>query len=148
MNTLIRKADISDARSLLLLNEQFNGKQNITVEMIEESLESNNGEIVFVAIVDNIAIGFCCIRKYNSFCYDVDYAEITELYVNDAYQHQGIGSKLLSFAEDYLKSQNIENIQLFTEGQNRKAQAFYEKNGYSKSAEIMYRKRKGSYEQH
>ena len=83
MNTFIRKANSADANDLLILNEKFNGKQDISKEMIERSLESNTSEEVFVAVNNERVIGFCCIRIYSSFCYSVSYAEITEIYVDD-----------------------------------------------------------------
>jgi len=138
---IIRKADITDATDLLILNEKFNGKQDITVEMIEKSLKSNENEIVFVAVINEKAVGFCCVRIYKSFCYSVGYAEINEIYISEEFQHQGIGTELLTYAEEFLKEKSIVNIQLFTGEKNYSSQAFYEKNGYTKSAELMYRKR-------
>ena len=138
---IIRKADITDATDLLILNEKFNGTQDITVKMIEESLENNESEIIFVAVINEKAVGFCCVRIYKSFCYSVGYAEISEIYVSEKFQHQGIGTELLTYAEEFLKEKSIVNIQLFTGEKNYSSQAFYEKNGYTKSAEIMYRKR-------
>lgn len=138
---IIRKAEKTDAKDLLILNEKFNGEQNITVESIENSICYNKEETVFVAVVDEKVIGFCCARIYSSFCYSVRYAEINEIYVDDRFQHKGIGTALLTYAEEYLKDNNIVNIQLFTGGENFSAQTFYEKNGYEKTNEIMYRKK-------
>ena len=139
MNTFIRKANKSDANDLLILNEKFNGKQNISKEKIEQSLETNTSEEVFVAVINEKIVGFCCVRIYSSFCYSVSYAEITEIYVDDDFQHSGIGTKIITYVQNYLKDKNIVNIQLFTGGENYSAQAFYEKNGYKKTNEIMYR---------
>ena len=139
MNTFIRKANKSDANDLLILNEKFNGKQNISKEKIEQSLETNTSEEVFVAVINEKIVGFCCVRIYSSFCYSVSYAEITEIYVDDVFQHSGIGTKIITYVQNYLKDKNIVNIQLFTGGENYSAQAFYEKNGYKKTNEIMYR---------
>ena len=141
MNTFIRKANNADANDLLILNEKFNGKQDISKEMIERSLETNTSEEVFVAVNNERVIGFCCIRIYSSFCYSVSYAEITEIYVDDEFQHSGIGTKLIEYAQNYLRTKNVVNIQLFTGGENYSAQAFYEKHGYKKTNEIMYRKK-------
>ena len=141
MNTFIRKANKSDANDLLILNEKFNGKQNISKEKIEQSLETNTSEEVFVAVINEKIVGFCCVRIYISFCYSVSYAEITEIYVDDEFQHSGIGTKIITYVQNYLKDKNIVNIQLFTGGENYSAQAFYEKNGYKKTNEIMYRKK-------
>ena len=142
MSIVIRKAEPSDAPELFRLNENFNGKSVITVKQIELSLRENNQEQVFVADRDGALAGFCCVQIFKSFCYSVNYAEITELYVDKQYQHKGIGTMLIEFAERYFEEMNIKNFQLFTGSKNYSAQAFYEKNGYEKSTEIMYRKRR------
>ncbi|MNV96861.1 putative acetyltransferase [compost metagenome] len=67
--------------------------------------------------------------------------EITELFVEEKYRKQGVATALMGFAEDYFKDKNVKGYQLFTGKQNEIAQAFYEKNGYAKSEEQMYRKR-------
>lgn len=141
MSITIRKAVKSDAVSLRELNEKFNGKSSITAEQIGNSLENNDREEVFVAECDGVPVGFCCVQVFKSFCYEVDYAEVTEIYVADAYQRGGIGTKLLNHVEQYFGNLNINDFQLFTGGENRTARSFYEKNGYKKTSEIMYRKR-------
>jgi ribosomal protein S18 acetylase RimI-like enzyme len=75
-------------------------------------------------------------------CYSSNYAEITELFVDEAYRRIGIATALMQAAENYFKDDNIGGFQLFTGGDNYTAQTFYEKSGYVKTSEIMYRKRR------
>lgn len=142
MSTVIRKAIKSDAPGLLVLNEKFNGVSNISVAQIEDSLANNDREEVFVADQNGELVGFCCVQIFKSFCYDVNYAEITEIYVDDRCQHQGIGTLMLNYIEQYFEKVDIKGFQLFTGGENYSAQAFYEKIGYKKTSEIMYRKKR------
>lgn len=142
MSTIIRKAVKSDARSLLILNEKFNGVTDVTLGQIEHSLEFNDREEVFVAQSGDAITAFCCVQVFKSFCYGEDYAEITEIYVDDAYQHRGVGTKLLSYVERHFENVNIKGFQLFTGKRNYSARLFYKKLGYKKSDEIMYRKRR------
>lgn len=141
MEIKIRKANPSDATELQKLNEKFNGNYGVTAQMIEEFLATNDCEKVFVAIADGKVVAFCCAQIFQSFCYGENYAEITEIYVDDSYRHIGIGTKLITYVEDYLRSMNIRSLVLCTGQDNHTAQAFYEKNGWTKSAERMYRKR-------
>jgi len=46
------------------------------------------------------------------------------------YQHQGIGSKLISLYENHVKSHNVPGIHLDTSNKNFKAIPFYFKHGY------------------
>lgn len=142
MGIVIRRAIKSDGPELFGLNEKFNGTSNLSVNQIEFSLTTNDREEVFVAEQDGALIGFCCVQVLKSFCYNENYAEITELYVDEIKQHKGVGAMLLDHVEQYFEKMNIKGFQLFTGGENHSAQAFYEKAGYKKTSEIMYRKRR------
>lgn len=137
----IRLADIGDVDSLFELNELFNGVGCTTKELIADSILNNSQETVFVAVVDDRTVGFCCVQLFKSMCYSSYYAEITELFVKEEYRKQGIATALMAFAEEYFKTQNVVGYQLFTGKNNKTAQAFYEKIGYKRTDELMYRKR-------
>lgn len=141
MKVEIRKADPSDAKDLFKLNEDFNGKGITQLELLKNSIISNEQEIVFIATANNKAIGFCCVQIFKSMCYSRYYIEVTELYVNEKYRRSGIATKMFEYIEEYFKDKNIVGYQLFTGKNNTVAQLFYEKRGYVKSDEIMYRKR-------
>lgn len=141
MKVEIRKADPSDAKDLFKLNEDFNGKGITQLELLKNSIINNEQEIVFIATANNKAIGFCCVQIFKSMCYSRYYIEVTELYVNEKYRRSGIATKMFEYIEEYFKDKNIVGYQLFTGKNNTVAQLFYEKRGYVKSDEIMYRKR-------
>ncbi|MDE6149989.1 MAG: GNAT family N-acetyltransferase [Ruminococcus sp.] len=141
MKIEIRKALISDVDVLYKLNEDFNGKGTTQLELLKNSIINNEQEIVFIATADNKAVGFCCVQIFKSMCYSKYYLEITELYIDEKYRRLGIATKMFEYIEEYFKDKNIAGYQLFTGKTNYNAQAFYEKQGYIKSDEIMYRKR-------
>jgi ribosomal protein S18 acetylase RimI-like enzyme len=136
-----RLAIPSDAPELLNLNDLFNGEGCNSLAAIEVSLKNNTQEIVCVAADGETLIGFCCGRILKSICYSVNYGEITELFVMESHRRQGVASGLMGFIETEFKKQSINHFQLFTGGENQTAQAFYRKQGYSKTTEIMFRKR-------
>ncbi len=137
----IRVADVSDVDSLFELNKMFNGDEITTEKIIADSISNNKQETVFVAIVDNETVGFCCVQLFKSMCYDSNYVEITELFVEEECRNQGIATALMKYTEEYFLNRGIKGYQLFTGKYNEVAQAFYENIGYKKSNEIMYRKR-------
>lgn len=141
MEIVIRKAIISDAEELFRLNEDFNDKGVTQLSLLKKSLLNNDQEMVFVALVNNKIVGFCCVQIFKSMCYSKYYAEITELYIDKNFRRMGIAAKMFEFIEEYFKDENIGGYQLFTGEDNHVAQSFYEKQGYVKSSEIMYRKR-------
>ena len=74
-------------------------------------------------------------------CYSVFYAEITEIYIEEALQRKGIGQGLINCAEEWYRQNNIHDFQLFTGFDNSNAQRFYEHIGYRPNDDILYRKR-------
>jgi GNAT superfamily N-acetyltransferase len=136
-----RVAYSADAEQLKILNDHFNGENCNTVENICMGLERNDAETVFVAEMEGKLVGFCCGQLLRSICYSVFYAEITELYVEEEYQKQGIGKEIVSFAENWYREQNIHDFQLFTGKENENAQKFYEHIGYRRNNDVLYRKR-------
>lgn len=137
----IRLANLNDAAALFKMNEHFNGAGSTTKELLADSIVNNMQEAVFIATVDGEAAGFCCVQLFKSMCYRSYYAEITELFVEEAYRQQGVATALMGYVEDYFRDKHVKGYQLFTGKQNEIAQAFYEKNGYTQSTEQMYRKR-------
>ena len=87
---MVRLAGSADAEQLFVLNEQFNGKNCTTVENIRQSLSNNAQEVVAVAEEDGILAGFVCAQVKKSFCYKERYAEISEVFVNEAYRRRKI----------------------------------------------------------
>lgn len=136
-----RIADKSDIDALFELNELFNGIGCTTKEQLSESIQNNKQEAVFVASAGDIAVGFCCVQLFKSMCYYLNYAEITELFIKEEYRKKGVATALMTHVEEYFKGQNICCCQLFTGAHNNIAQTFYEKIGYKRSNELMYRKR-------
>ncbi len=141
MSITYRIAGTGDAEELKRLNDEFNGKDYNTLKGIREALAREDAETVFVAEAEDRLLGFCCGQLLKSICYDVFYVEITEIYVEEAYQKQGIGKGLLGYAEEWNREKGIHDFQLFTGGENLNAQKFYKGQGYRRSDEIMYRKR-------
>ncbi len=138
---LNRLVQISDAPQLLHLNDLFNGEGSNTLAAIEDSIRSNSQEIVCIAADGDKLVGFCCGQIFKSMCYNVNYGEITELYVLETYRRKGTARGLMQFMEAEFRSQGIDNFQLFTGKNNEAAQAFYKALGYTETAEMMFRKR-------
>jgi ribosomal protein S18 acetylase RimI-like enzyme len=138
---IYRLAVPPDAAELLKLNDLFNGEGCSSFTAIEASLKNNTQEIICVAAGGNALVGFCCGQVFKSMCYDVSYGEITELFVMEKHRRQGIASGLMAFIEAEFRNQGINHFQLFTGGENEIGQAFYNKQGYKATTEIMFRKR-------
>lgn len=139
----VRLAKETDADALFRLNRDFNEDEAAGLERIKACLQENPMETVAIAFVGDVPAGFLCGQKLRSMCYDVDYAEITELFVAEEFRRRGVASRLMAFLEEYYREQGIYAFQLFTGGDNHRAQALYEKLGFVRTEEVFLRKRPG-----
>ena len=139
----VRLARETDAEALFRLNRAFNGEDAAGLERIRQCLRENPMEMVAIAFVEDTPAGFLCGQRLRSMCYDVDYVEITELFVAEEFRRRGVASRLMGFLEGYYREQGIHAFQLFTGGDNRTAQALYAKLGFFRTDEVFLRKRPG-----
>ena len=139
---MVRTANVRDAEQLSVLNDEFNGKGETTVDNIRTSLMSNHQEVVVVDDEDGVLTGFVCVQLKKSFCYDEYMPEITEVYVRPEYRKRGIASKMIIFAEDYCtKKYPLHKYELLTGTENLVAQSVYGKLGYTDDNELHLSKR-------
>ena len=139
---MVRIATVDDAEQLGVLNGEFNGENETTVEAIRSSLAGNPQEVVVVDEEDGVLRGFVCVQLKRSFCYGDCAPEITEVYVCPAYRRRGIASGMIRFAEEYcLKNCALRRFELLTGEGNRTARSLYDKLGYNRDHELHLSKR-------
>ena len=139
---IIRLANQNDAEQLDLLNREFNGPGEATLDHIRASLLDNRQEVVIVAEERGVLAGFVCVQLKRSFCYDHETPEITEVYVKAEHRNRGVATSMISFAEDYCsKKFPLHKFELLTGKENFRAQALYGKLGYGNDGEIHLSKR-------
>ena len=139
---MVRIATVQDAAQLEILNNEFNGEGETTLENIRASLAGNKQEIVVVDETDGELTGFVCVQLKKSFCYDDYMPEITEVYVKLRYRRNGIARAMITYAEEYCKSHYpLHKFELLTGDENDGAQSVYTKLGYSEDGELHLAKR-------
>ena len=139
---MVRNATVNDAEQLGVLNDEFNGAGETTLNNIRNSLMCNQQEVVIVDDENGVLTGFVCVQLKKSFCYDDYMPEITEVYVRPAYRESGIASRMISFAEDYCnKNYPLHKYELLTGTENLIAQSLYNKLGYIDDRELHLSKR-------
>lgn len=140
---MVRLATVNDAEQLKILNTEFNGPGDTTVQRIRESLLSNRQEIVIVDDMGGCLTGFICVQLKKSFCYDEYIPEITEVYVRQDYRRNGIAQAMICFAEQYCtRNYPLHGFELLTGADNCGAQAVYGRLGYHRDGEIHMSKQK------
>ncbi len=139
---MVRIATVNDAEQLNILNNEFNGDGETSIDNIRNSLMNNKQEVVIVADEDDMLVGFVCVQLKKSFCYDDYMPEITEVYVKPTYRKKGIASDMIAFAESYCsKNYSLHKYELLTGKENLVAQALYNKLGYIDDNELHLSKR-------
>ena len=67
---MVRIATVNDAEQLNILNNEFNGEADTSIDNIRNSLMNNTQEVVIVAKEEGMLGGVVCVQVKESFCYD------------------------------------------------------------------------------
>lgn len=139
---MVRIATVQDAEQLEILNNEFNGEGETTLDNIRASLADNKQEIVVVDEMNGELTGFVCVQLKKSFCYDEYMPEITEVYVKPQYRRCGVARSMIDYAEEYCKRHYpLHKFELLTGAENDVARIAYAKLGYCEDAELHLAKR-------
>ncbi len=139
---MVRPANIEDAMQLEILNNEFNGKGETTLDNIRKSLSDNRQKIIVVDEENGLLAGFICVQLKKSFCYDEYMPELTEVYVKQEYRKKGIAKNMIIFAEQYCREKiPCHKFELLTGKSNLIARIVYDKLGYKSDREIHLVKR-------
>ena len=136
---IIRLIEISDAEKFVKFYDKLIRETDYLLPTIEESsktVEQQENSIkkccdykqVFVAIEDDKIVGFMGVSR--SPMAKVKHIANFAIGVLSDYRKQGIASKLLLFAENWLKEKGVKRIEMTVISENKAAIACYEKNGY------------------
>ena len=139
---MVRIATVQDAEQLEILNNEFNGEGETTLDNIRASLADNKQEIVVVDELNGKLTGFVCVQLKKSFCYDEYMPEITEVYVKPQHRRCGVARTMIAYAEEYCKIHYpLHKFELLTGAENDVARIAYAKLGYCEDAELHLAKR-------
>ena len=139
---MVRIATAQDAEQLEILNKEFNGDGETSLDNIKASLADNKQEVIVVDEQNGELTGFVCIQLKKSFCYDDYMPEITEVYVKPQYRRTGVARAMITYAEEYCKSHYpLHKFELLTGIENDGAQSVYAKLGYREDGELHLAKR-------
>ena len=139
---MVRIATAQDAEQLEILNKEFNGDGETSLDNIRASLAANKQEVIVVDEQNGELTGFVCVQVKKSFCYDDYMPEITEVYVKPKYRRNGVATAMITYAEEYCKSHfSLHKFELLTGVENDVARIAYAKLGYCEDAELHLAKR-------
>lgn len=103
----------------------------LRIELVQSKMKKldDSREIVFIAEINNMVVGFVHAEKYDVLYYDT-MVNILGLAVAEEYRHKGIGSLLLKAVEQWSEEKNIHFVRLNSGTTRVEAHKFYRTNGY------------------
>lgn len=126
----VRRAAPADAPDIVRLNLAFNDLRT-TVEAIAAQMAALPPiEILYVAEVDGQVVGLAALRLLPQALDPVPYAELSELYVDEAHRRHGVGRALVRHIEAEARAAGAQQMVLLTAWRNTNAHAFYHALGY------------------
>ncbi len=133
----IRPAEQRDVIEFAALNRRFNGGAG-RLEKHDDKFEK-----VLVAEDGGELVGFACVQFLRTACFDSPWAELTELFVDNANRRRGVGAALVSEVERLSWKRGCSELIMRTRANNREARALFEDCGYEEAQHVVYRKRSG-----
>lgn len=137
MEIKVREVVANDYTEVVFLWNDVLGNHNVNDENFRVTMEKMNNDAnykTFVALLEDDVVGFVSIVQALTVGYSVGYIHITGLAVKKELQHCGIGTKLLTYTENYARENRISSIILCSGVKRTDAHAFYEHNGYDKDS--------------
>jgi ribosomal protein S18 acetylase RimI-like enzyme len=117
----IRSFKPEDEPVLFGLARLDRGADTLTLNVLEH-------ETVFVAEVGGVAAGYVALAQ------ETETVCVEQLFVSPDHEAQGVGTRLLEYAEGFAISQGAETLQVVVEPGNDRAAAFYRGRGFAAAA--------------
>jgi len=133
----IKRIGITEANLVFELFDKYRQfykqpSDRILAETFINQRLSNNESVIFVAIDDNVPVGFTQLYpKYSSVSAAKNWI-LNDLYVESNQRKTGVGRALIAKAMEFAKGQGATYVQLETAVDNYAAQHLYETIGFAK----------------
>ena len=142
MKINIREADVQDAEAISILNTIALGYY-YPIEDTERKLVSvlnSSKEKVFVAVAENVVVGYIHANDYDVLYYPA-LKNIMGIAVAEEYRRCGIGKELLGAVEAWAKETGAKGIRFVSGAGRKEAHAFYRNCGFgSEKDQINFKK--------
>ena len=127
----VRSATPTDAPQLARLNLLFNSCDEPAENYAARLADPGRVDTPLLAETNGRAVAFANLRLLQPVFYPEPYAELTELFVEEAYRRQGVGRLLVAHAERLALAGGALKMHILTSTDNLPAQAFYHSLGYT-----------------
>lgn len=121
-------ASVDDIEFIKLIEDE-SFKNPFSKEQIKYEIEENPFSKYILCLIDNKIVGFI------NFWITFNSATINQIAVSKLYRNKGIATKLIEYAENLLKKEEVEFFTLEVRKSNEAAINLYLKNGFMKVSE-------------
>ncbi len=135
-----RVATLEDAPELARLNALFNQIFDAAEQLAARLADPRRVETPILAEVEGRVVGFAAVHVVPSIFYPTPRAEVTEMFVEEAYRRRGIGRALMAHAERLALEQGAADLLVLTDFYNHAAQGLYRAMGFENWDIVMYKK--------
>lgn len=146
LNVLIQKAEATDVNSMaellnILLSQETDFTPNIELQKrgLQLIMNNPNSGQLFVAKAGIEVIGMVNLLFTISTAIGKKVAILEDMILLPEYRNSGIGGKLIEHAKQFAINEGYGRITLLTDNDNYKAQDFYKRHGFKKSAMVAFR---------
>ena len=130
---------MEDAPEIARLNLLFNGCDEPPERYAARLADPRRVDTPVLAYTAERAVGIANLRLLAPVFYPEPYAELTELFVEEAFRRQGVGRALVHYTEQLARHNGAVEMFILTGTGNLSAQAFYRTIGYQ-ADEIAFSK--------
>jgi GNAT superfamily N-acetyltransferase len=135
----VRQATVDDAVEIARLNQIFNESQATPEEIARQLIAASGVERLYLAEIKKRVVGYACLRIVPTICSAELWAELTELFVEEAFRRQGVGRVLMESVEEAARAAGARELFLLTGFKNVQAHHFYHSIGYSLRCLTMHK---------
>lgn len=133
----VREATPADAPALAVLLNAFDGEGATPAQVAARLQACAHVLTTFVAETGGQMAGFACLRLVPHLQGDAPYAELTDIFVDDAFRRRGIARALLDRVDAEAQVAGAIEVVILTGCENDAAQAAYRAQGYANWALAM-----------
>jgi GNAT superfamily N-acetyltransferase len=133
----VRIAQPDDAAEVARLNHLFNGCDEPASQYVARLSDPQRVDTPLLAEIDRACVGIANLRLLPQVFYPEPYAELTELFVEEAYRRRGVGRVLLAFAEALAQAAGAAEMMICTGFRNHAAQGLYRACGFKQEDVVL-----------
>ncbi len=136
MEPVFKLASVSNIETLIKLMSELYAHEHLPFEeqaarsALQRILGNDSYGQIYLVCINKEIIGYLVVTFGFSLEYCGRDAFVDEIYIQEKYRGQGIGSKGLQLAEEICREQGIQALHLEVERENTNAQAVYRKAGF------------------